>query len=587
MAAFCIPRSLAEKMKAAAQRGEIDMAKMYDMSTKERNALFSKYVEPEIAKQINTQFEKAMISKQQNALKKWAEEVFKGSEQDKKRKADVYKKIESLTESGLLTPENEKAFLGDLVADKLGVGITVDEASKIVKLSEKLQAEAKNESEFGGYTLEYFMARREMDDYIDSLTPSSRIALLSNVVGRGNMLFRVSSTTLNIYSNTVKGVLEGLQRRFENRSVGGVNNKYAVEYIKHVNEIYRKTGYDISRMITIDGETMIRGEQQLTTQGPGKIRAFARIYEDIVFKKLQGVPDVLFSSIAFADRANIESTKLAEAQGLKGGELKAKALEIFKDSIRIDPQTKEGKAIRANAMADSFRSTFTNKTKFSDLGLGIRNVFNMVSGDIRVGDQIMSFVKTPANALSASVDASGIGLPIEISTRAFKAMQDIKDGTRPIEAMKEEFKGISSSLIRAGFGLTFSYLIASLFKPEDFIGEYPISKKERELIELRNAVPNSVKIGDKWVSVDYFGQLSAPIVGLLYARKYGNNLEEGVYNYVRGVLKVISNTPGFDEAKNALEYLDNMTPRRGRTVGDEMKNIANYMIGFVQSRIFV
>lgn len=584
MSAFCIPRSLAEKMKAAAQRGEIDMGKMYDMTTKERNALFSKYVEPEIAKQINTQFEKAMISKQQNALKKWAEEVFVGSEEKKKQKVDVYKKIEALTESGILTKDNEKAFLGDLVADKIGVGITTDQASQIVKLSEKLQAEAKNESEYGTPTLEYFKARREMDDYIASLNPSSKIKLLSSTVGRGNMLLRVSSTLLNIESNTIQGVLQGLQRRFEKKSVGGANAKYASDYAKYVNQIYQETGYDITRMLTLDGDTMIRGEEQLTTQGPGKVREIARWYEDNVFKKLQGAPDVLFSSIAFSDRANIESTKLAQSEGLKGEEEKARALEIFKDATRIDPKTKEGQAIRDSAMADSFYSTYTNKTVYSDIALGIRKVFNLIPGDARIGDQIMPFVKTPANVIGAGIDMSGIGVPLEAGYRMFKVFNDIKEGTRPIEAMKSEFKGFSKTIIRAGFGLVFTTILSSLFKPDDFIGEYPVSEKERQLLALRNAAPNSVKIGDKWVSIDYFGSLGAPLIGMLYAKKYGKNLPESVYNYVKGVIKRSAKIPGFDETYNTIKALQEITPKAHQTINDEIRNMTNYMIGFVQSR---
>jgi len=582
---FCIPPLLAEKLKAAASRGEIDIEKMYNMTSEERKSVFSQYVDKSVAKQINLGFEKAMISTKVTALQKWAQSTFKGSEELAKKKKDVVDRINELNDAGLLTPAKEEVFYQDLVSEKLGLTVTQEEAVEITKLAEELQNFSSQESDFGTPTEAYFVARKKIQDYVETLTPSSRLKIATSIIGRANMLARISSPFLNIESNSVMAALQAFSRRLENRSVGGVNNQYAKDYIKFAVNIYQKTGYDITRMQTIEDDLQVRGEEILTSQGKGTIRRIGRFYEDTVFKTMQGLPDVVYASFAASDRSNIESTKMAREEGLKGSEAKSRALAIFKDATRIDPKTKEGRQVRASAMADAMYSTYTNKSVYADVSLGIRKIFNIASGDAMLGDQIMPFVKTPANVIGTGINMSGIGLPIDATYRMFKVLRSVKKGENVTEAMKDEFTGFGRTVIQAGLGLTFAYILSRLFEPDDFIGEYPVSEKERQLLVLRNATTNSVKIGDRWVSLDYFGPLAAAMTGILYAKKYGVTLPEKSYQYFKGVVSQSSKLPGFENMTDLVDYLNGLTNRKSKTMGDEAKDLMNYLIGFTQSRI--
>lgn len=583
--AFCIPVVLAEQLKAAAQRGEIDIAKMMEMTTQERNEMFQKWVDASTAKEINLGFEKAMVSTKQTALRNWAKEVFVGSEEKQRQYKDVLNKIDDLKEQGLLNPKSERAFLQGIVEEKLGVNVTPEEAIKISELADKLQETAKNESEFGTPPVEYFVARREMDNYLDGITPSSKMKVASSIIARGNMLTRLSSPLLNIESNSVQGALQAFSRRIEARRVGGTNNEYAVKFAKFANQVYAKSGYDVTRMLSLKGDRFVRGEDIVTAQGPGLIRKIGRFYEDKIFEKAQGAPDVVFSSIAFSDRANIEASKIASDMKLKGAEAKAKALEIFKDATRIDPKTKAGVQVREQAIADAMYSTYTNKSIYADVALGIRKIFNLATGDARIGDQIMPFVKTTANVIGAGIDMSGVGLPVDAGYRFFKVLNDVKKGEGFTESMKEEYQGFWRTVVQAGLGVTFAYILSTMFSPDDFIGEFPVSEKERQLLALRNATTNSVKIGNKWVSLDYFGPLGASLVGLLYAKKYGKDLPNQVYNYVKGVVRQSAKIPGFDSAYSTIKALQEATPSAGKTAADEIRDMANSTIGFLQSRV--
>jgi len=585
MADFCIPKQLAEKLKEAAKAGEINIAKMYDMSSAERNTMFQKWVDKETASQINVGFEKAMISERQTALKEWAEKTFTGSEKKISRKKDIFDKIDSLRDKGILSPEGEKSFLSDLVREELGATVTEAETKIINEKSIKLQELSKEQTEFGTFTKEYFKAKRDMENYLDSLTPSSKLRIATSTIGRGTMLLSVKSPLLNIESNTVQGFLAAAERRVSNRSFGGVNGGYANRYIKFVNEVFSESGYDISRMESLDTGRRMLGEDVVNTQGPGKTRKIGRFYEDLVFKKLMSAPDVAFSSVHFADSANITSSKLSAKKGLKGEELQVEALRIFRDSTRIDPQTVEGQAVRAQAIADATYATYTNESTISTLALGIRKLFNIPSGDLRIGDQIMPFVKTPANVIGAGLDASGVFIPPETIYRMVKTVKAIHEGTPLREAAGENFSGFGRKIVRAGLGLTFAYILSTLFKPDDFIGSYPVSQKERKLFELKQATENSVKIGGKWVSLDYFGPLGTPLVGFLYAKKYGKDLPSTVIKYYQGVGKQAAKIPGFTEFSNTIEALksqniesnDNLTVYLARTGGN--------VFDFIKSRV--
>lgn len=583
MANFCIPKSLIGKLKEAAKAGEINIAKMYEMDSAGRRSLFEKYVPTEMAHQINGEFEGAMISKQKDALRDWAGRTFNAKQKKTAQYQGVLMRIDQLDTLGVLDSKSADSFLQDLVATRLGITIGAEEARTISEKADTLKKLAEDRTEFGTPTVEYFTARKDMENYIDSLTPTAKLRVLTETIGRGTLLASIKSPFLNIESNTIQGLLQAFKRRVETRRVGmGINNDAAVRYIKLTNEIYAKSGYDISRMLSVGGERQVRGEAKPGAQGEGRVRAVGRFYEDIVFKRTQGAPDVFFSSMAFADRVNLESTKIAKGEGLSGAGAKARALEIFKDATSIEPKTEEAAEVRARAIADAQFSTYTNKSTASTIALGIRSLFNLASGDLRVGDQLMPFVKTPANVIAAGLDNSGVLLAPDAAIRISKTVKSIHAGESVKVALGENFTGFADRVIRAGFGMTFAFILASLFKPDDFIGEYPVSEKERQLLALRNATTNSVKIGGKWISLDYFGALGAPMVGFLYAKKYGKNLPEMVWEFHKGVFRQIAKLPGFEEARDIVEFLEQRG--KGDALVDEVRDVANYLIGFIRAR---
>lgn len=171
---ICIPKSITNKLKTALSNGDVPISRLYEMTSQERNSLFKTYVGEDFAKVVNSEFEKAMVSEQQNALKKWVKDTFDPTRKEQINKA--IKKIESVSE--LLNPEQSEDFMNDLVSTKLGIDITAEEAQNVSKLFDAMQSlkqEVDLTTAHGSESrMAYGFAQRELMKYTSELGLKSR-----------------------------------------------------------------------------------------------------------------------------------------------------------------------------------------------------------------------------------------------------------------------------------------------------------------------------------------------------------------------------------------------------------------------------
>lgn len=581
--AFCIPRELSKDLLRAVKSGDFTVNDLLNGTSKSRREIFQKYTDESMAQEINAGFESALASKSQQALNSWAEKTFSPNEKKTPRYKTLLQKISNLKEEGFLSPQSEQEFYEDLIATQLGATVTAEEVKQIDSRAKVLEEKYNAAAETGMGELnqswsEYFKAKNEMDKYLLSITPASNLKIATGTIGRGSMLFSIKSPVTNIVGNTVNGLLNGFTKRLASGNYAGANNDYANEYVKYAIKMFNDNNTDITRMYSLSEGRKTLGEQIVHSEGEGNIRKIGRFYEDIVFKKLMSGPDIVFSAIQFADTANLASTAIAKSEGLQGEALKARALEIFKDAAAVEPTTISGEKVRAQAIADAEYATFTNDSQVSKFALGIRDIFNKLSGDARLGDQLLPFVKTPANVVAAGVDYSGITLPKQLFELP-GAIKEAKTGNpAPLRAVTQD---LSKSFV----GLSVAFILSNLFDKDDFVGAYPTSSKERELLELRGVSENSVRIGDNWYSLDYFGPIAVPLVGMLYAKKYGTNGTEGLIRYGQGVLlQTVFQIPGVEESVQGGEDLQNRLSDTGLSTSDVGEFATQSAIDFVRSR---
>lgn len=140
MSNFCLPEALTKRFIAALKSGELDVAKLSQMSSEERRAAFAKVLGEEAAKSTNALFEsKLLLKNQQTGLINWIKKLT-GITPEVRR--DMLAKVERL--GSVLEPESEKAFLADLAEHRLGTQVSSKEAAEIAQLAKTtLEAKAK------------------------------------------------------------------------------------------------------------------------------------------------------------------------------------------------------------------------------------------------------------------------------------------------------------------------------------------------------------------------------------------------------------------------------------------------------------
>ncbi len=468
-----------------------------------------------------------------------------------------------------------KSILEEFVAEKLGVTVSADEVkgisekAKVVDTAQKALGGELGNPAFHQENVDFFVAKKAMDDYLGSLNPSHKLKVLTGTIGRGMMLATLKSPILNIGSNTEIAITEALSRRLAGGNVKGANNPLAISYVKMVNDIYQKSGYDISRMTTLRDNELSGGRflgEYQGAQGPGKIRAVGRAVEDIVFKQMMGAPDVAFSAAHFADSANLN------AKAMAGGDI-TKATEIMNDAMRIEPTTPEGEALRAQALLDAQTATWTNDSWASDVSSGIRKILNDVTGDARAGDYFLPFIKTSSNVIATGMDYAGIGVPKAL----YKTVQAFRSGdlgTREfrISAMRD--------LVRSGLGLTGALIITSQLSNDDFVGAYDPARAQIE--QLRNSNTSSIRVGNKWISTDWLGPLAVPVTAMMYARKYGNTKGEKAWQYAMGVGGAALNIPGVSDI---FSQVRSVAFKKTQTLGEAQSAAEDYAMSQLFSRL--
>lgn len=206
--AFCINKNIVETFLSKLKNGEIDPKKLSEMSSKERRDFFTEFMGEKNAEKTNALFEKKLLLKdQQQAMISWAKQVT-GIKPEARR--DLISRVEKMTD--VLTPENEQAFLADLAAHKLGVTVTMNEASTIADLSAKV-SKGREAIQNGGDRMEYGRAVVKFGDYVSDLKNDAKRMTLKDA--SKNPLGAFGKVTVD-----VAGLAKSMKASIDNSVIG-------------------------------------------------------------------------------------------------------------------------------------------------------------------------------------------------------------------------------------------------------------------------------------------------------------------------------------------------------------------------------
>lgn len=563
---YCIPADLIEKLKPRMK--EVGGARLVSMSKDELSSFFAETVGQKLGAEMATSFRKASLSHEKNAMKQWAKKTLS---------PDLAKKVGEIANKRTEQDTVYDTLDGDVIERALGVEITPEEVDMVNKLSQKMFDAQKltPDNPFSGYHSDFFKAQAELNNYLDTVNQMSNMSVLSRVVFRGNLLFAPKSIVTNIVGNLTGGISEKVVRIAGQRGLTGANSELIRPYVQYALKTYKETGTDVVRAMEATGHQSVLGEHfQGVGEGKGIIRAYGRFVEQYVLRMGQGAPDIAFASAHFADSVNVQSTKIAGAKGLTGDAKKAEAKRLFllATSLNLDPTNvdhAEALAIKHASVQYALTATYQNNTAWTKATLNVRNAVDDYTGDLNLGTNLAPFVKTLVNIAKLSVDMTGITLPIELP----KLVVAIKKGDA------ETVRSVINVITRAGMGMVLAFLLTSLLDDDDYIPDYTIATAyQKQVAKLANAPYNSIRIGDKWVSLAYFGTFGYAVAGMLGARQK-KTATESVFAYYKNTLLQLRQTPIIQQILDAYDYASDIQRynKSGTDIGGEaVASVANF-----------
>jgi len=196
---FCLPKHVVDDFLGKLKSGEINPEQLIDMTSEERNSFFASFMGETNAPRVNALFEsKLLLKNQQLGIVNWAKQV-SGIKPEVKR--DLLSRVQKMTR--ILQPKDMDSFLSDLAAQRLGFGITMEEAGKISDLA-KTTAEKKNlipeNSPIGSpERIEYGTALALFKEYIGGLkAEAKKLSAKELLISPGELLQTIAGTTKSI-----------------------------------------------------------------------------------------------------------------------------------------------------------------------------------------------------------------------------------------------------------------------------------------------------------------------------------------------------------------------------------------------------
>ena len=250
--AYCIPKDKVMAFKQALRSGEINPQSLADMeSSLARRNYLAKFVGEKDAMSVNALFESKLLLKNQRAgMIAWARKTAGLSPTLKK---DIIQKIEGLSE--VLNPESEKAFLSDLAAQKLGMGITSEEGEIISNITSKI-TEAKSKANADGVfpsensRLEYGINKVNLENYINE------VKLASEKLNLREHKIKIAGKILTEIPGTLKSTVASMDNSFWGRQ--GLSVAYTQPRIWTRNFI--KSWGDMVKQLTARGNILGSGD---------------------------------------------------------------------------------------------------------------------------------------------------------------------------------------------------------------------------------------------------------------------------------------------------------------------------------------
>lgn len=561
---FCLMPDKVEEFKQALKDKSLDLAELLDpkMTSEARTEIFRKYAGDNAA-DVNKLFESKLVLKNrilgiENFVRKVGE-MGKYGPEGKAAAKQAVSDYRAAQFGRVFNPGEHEAFLNDLADKMVGGNISREVAQKVFELSAKADALRDVNPKMSGVSDEYLSARNALNAYVSVQKSESLSSIGRNlsIIGRNNLLFNPATPVKTAIGQAVNSVMDAITRRIGTMTMRGENVALAAKAKAEAWATYVKTGVNTASMENmkdlglnklgerLHGPTLVDanapGVMGKVAQGVSKV---AQVSNKIVIDWEHNYAFTKFYHNAFFDSANLMATDVAKEMGTK-------AEDVFRDAVRVEPETQAGAMVRLESQKQAARITSTNPTWLSRLALGVREGINKVTPNFPLGDLLIPIAKIPSTIIANAIENAGPGL--------FMGARDIIQGRVKIastdmatrlQGMAQMSSGIQRMSRTFGVMATAAYFTSQLDK-SDF--------KEDHYGNLY------VKVAGEWINAEYFNAISGALGGMLWA-KYkstpGEGLAGAAVGYAAGTAQNLKHAPGIDELGQLVAAVT--SPNAGR-----------------------
>jgi hypothetical protein len=508
MAIYCIKKETSNILQQHIKDGIINQKDILNMSKSERTDFFSKYVGNDgktLADMMDENISNSQKNSVLNFIKKNTENY---TESNKKAFQET---LNNIFKDNNVINEKELTKIANVMAKaKNGLNLTEEEIGKISELNNNVQKELHNsmENKDGLVPANLLRAIKTQDDFVNKIAGSTTMSKYKAFTAT-NILVTVPSFVKSFVGQAENSSILNVEQRIK-IGAAGMNADLATQGIKDTIKTYLETGINYSFM---------QGTTDRLEYSDNKATGLIGAISDKSIRFTHGVPHAISSSVGFWNALDRYSSKEALDGGLVGDEAKIRAREIMKDAASPKPTTMEGQRIRVQATAEAAYFTNMEKSSASNSMAFFKMGADTLFGKTKVGqvlsDLLFKVVKIPANIASKGITYT-VGADLKFiygGVSHILANQDYPEGWA---------KTVAQAAISGGLWGT-SFLLTKAIGVDNFQG---IANTPQEIAERdeKGAKNLSVKIGDKWYSIGYFG-LAAPMMSAIFASE--QNIKKG------------------------------------------------------------
>ena len=403
------------------------------------------------------------------------------------------------------------------------------------------------------------LALDDMMHLIAKNTPTDKADLAINF-WRANLLTAPTTTgggaignidnllTRKLFVNPVATMVDMVQsiftgKRTQTLATTGSLIKGAKEGVQNAtSKRYWKTGYD-----PMDALEKVGKYDNPTDLNYGKSKAGRAVgtWVNGVYRVMGAVDQ----PYRYGAKAEVLSS-LAKAEAINKGMKGSQRTQYIKEFMANPPAEAVNRAIKEGRFA-----VFQDETALGKVGSFVSNGFKQKgwNGAAAIVDFIVPFAKIPGSVATRLIKRTPIGSAQEIAKQIVSVRKGEPYDQRAMsQALAEGMAG--APIIGAGYALA---------QAGQITGGFPSDDKERKLWQAEGKQPNSIRVGDRWYSLNYiqpFGALLNIGAGAHQADKDGKDGMELVWAGLGEGGKSISDMSFLQGVSGAIDAIK--TPER-------------------------